>query len=182
MKRMPVERLEARLADITTTNVDAIVNAANEALLPGDGVDGAIHDAAGPELFDACQQIPEVRPGVRCPTGEARITPGFNLPAQFVIHTVAPIWRGGGRREPELLAACYEAVFALAAEHQLRSIVIPPIGCGAFGYPMKDAARIAVRECRAALEAASSLELVLLVAIEDGDHRELVRALTQGID
>src|SRR5689334_1848884 len=100
-------RLQVLQGDITRLSVDAIVNAANERMLGGGGVDGAIHRAAGPELLEACRGVPEVRPGVRCPTGEARITPGFRLPARHVIHTVGPVWRGGSHREPELLASCY---------------------------------------------------------------------------
>src|SRR5689334_19912618 len=100
-------------ADITTLDVDAIVNAANERMLGGGGVDGAIHHAAGPELRQACWQVPEVRPGVRCPTGESRITPGFQLPARYVIHTVGPVWRGGGNGEAELLASCYQSALTL---------------------------------------------------------------------
>src|SRR6187455_720212 len=101
---IPIEVIEA---DITTLKLDAIVNAANERMLGGGGVDGAIHRAAGPRLLDACRAIPEVRPGVRCPTGEARITPGFSLPVKWVIHTVGPVWQGGGAGEDELLASCY---------------------------------------------------------------------------
>ena len=133
-------------ADITTLEVDAIVNAANQAMLGGGGVDGAIHRAAGPELYEACLKVPEVRPGVRCPTGEARITPGFRLPAKFVIHTVGPVYRDGRHGEPELLAACYRNPLALAAEHACRSIAFPCISTGVYGYPIEDAAKIAVRE------------------------------------
>src|SRR5215207_9846446 len=104
--------------DITTLDVDAIVNAANKSLLGGGGVDGAIHRAAGPELLAACRALPEVRPGVRCPTGEARLTPGFHLKARYVIHTAGPVWHGGGRKERELLASCYRHSLALAREHQ----------------------------------------------------------------
>ena len=136
--------------DITTLAVDAIVNAANQRMLGGGGVDGAIHRAAGPELFEACLKVPEVRPGVRCPTGEARITPGFRLPAKFVIHTVGPVYRDGRHGEPELLAACYCNSLALAAEHACRSIAFPCISTGVYGYPIEDAARIAIREVQAA--------------------------------
>jgi O-acetyl-ADP-ribose deacetylase (regulator of RNase III) len=140
--------LEIIEADITTLAVDAIVNAANERMLGGGGVDGAIHRAAGKELLAACRQVPEVRPGVRCPTGESRITPGFGLDARYVIHTVGPIWRGGGRGEPELLASCYRTALALVREHRLQSVAFPAISCGVYGYPLADAARIAVREVR----------------------------------
>lgn len=116
--------------DITTLAVDAIVNAANQVMLGGGGVDGAIHDAAGEELFKACLKVPEVRSGVRCPTGEARITPGFKLPAKFVIHTVGPVYRDGQHGEPEKLAACYRNALALAAENGCKSIAFPCISTG----------------------------------------------------
>ena len=134
--------------DITTLAVDAIVNAANQRMLGGGGVDGAIHRAAGPELYEACLKVPEVRPGVRCPTGEARITPGFRLPAKFVIHTVGPVYRDGRHGEPDLLAACYRNSLALAAENHCRSIAFPCISTGVYGYPLEPAARIALREVR----------------------------------
>ena len=134
--------------DITRTSVDAIVNAANEALLGGGGVDGAIHRAAGRRLLDACRELPQVRPGVRCPTGEARITPGFELPARFVVHTVGPVWQGGGSDEDALLASCYRASLRLARQHDLVSIAFPAISCGVFGYPVARACAIAVRTLR----------------------------------
>ena len=134
--------------DITTLAVDAIVNAANQVMLGGGGVDGAIHDAAGPELYKACLKVPEVRPGVRCPTGEARITPGFRLPAKYVIHTVGPVYRDGLHDEPEKLAACYRNSLALAAENGCKSIAFPCISTGVYGYPKEAAAQIAVREVR----------------------------------
>ncbi len=132
--------------DITTLEVDAIVNAANQAMLGGGGVDGAIHRAAGRELYEACLAVPEVRPGVRCPTGEARITPGFRLPAKFVIHTVGPIYEDGRHGEADLLAACYRNSLALAAENACRSIAFPCISTGVYGYPIEDEAKIAIRE------------------------------------
>ena len=134
--------------DITALAMDAIVNAANQVMLGGGGVDGAIHRAAGPELYEACLKVPEVRPGVRCPTGEARITPGFNLPAKFVIHTVGPVYRDGLHGEPERLAACYRNSLALAAENGCKSIAFPCISTGVYGYPKEEAAQIAVREVR----------------------------------
>src|SRR3954465_2041871 len=123
---MPIEVVQA---DITTLAVDAIVNAANETLTGGGGVDGAIHRAAGPELLAACRAIPEVRPHVRCPTGEARITPGFRLPARFVIHAVGPVWRGGGDGERELLASCYRKALELCSEQGISTLAIPAISC-----------------------------------------------------
>ena len=139
--------------DITKLEVDAIVNAANQVMLGGGGVDGAIHRAAGKELFCACLKVPEVRPGVRCPTGEARITPGFKLPAKFVIHTVGPVYRDGLHEEPEKLAACYRNSLALAAENGCKSIAFPCISTGVYGYPIEDAAKIAVREVEGFLAA-----------------------------
>lgn len=134
--------------DITKLAVDAIVNAANEMMLGGGGVDGAIHDAAGEELLKACRKVLEVRPYVRCPTGEARITPGFRLPAKFVIHTVGPVYRDGQHGEPERLAACYRNSLALAAENDCKSIAFPCISTGVYGYPIEAAAKIAVGEVR----------------------------------
>ena len=161
--------------DIATLAVDAIVNAANQVMLGGGGVDGAIHRAAGRELYEACLKVPEARPGVRCPTGEARITPGFKLPAKYVIHTVGPVYReitapcGGSRPmgkrtrraervprqhgEPERLAACYRNTLALAAENGCKSIAFPCISTGIYGYPIEDAAKIAVREVKEFLAA-----------------------------
>ncbi len=155
-------------SDITTLAVDAIVNAANESLLGGGGVDGAIHRAAGKELLKACRAIPEVRPLVRCPTGEARITPGFNLPARWVIHTVGPVWEGGEAGEDALLAACYRSVFALCREHHIERLALPAISCGVFRFPLRRAASIAVRETRAAL-AARPMRAVFAVFSADVD-------------
>ena len=142
--------------DITTLEVDAIVNAANQRMLGGGGVDGAIHRVAGPALYEACLKVPEVRPGIRCPTGEARITPGFDLPAKFVIHTVGPVYRDGLHGEPELLAACYRNSLALASEKHCRSIAFPCISTGVYGYPLEGAAKIAIREVQAAVSARAS--------------------------
>jgi O-acetyl-ADP-ribose deacetylase (regulator of RNase III) len=141
-------KLVVRHADITTLEVDAIVNAANSRMLGGGGVDGAIHRAAGPRLHVACSQVPEVAPGVRCPTGAARITPGFDLKARYVIHTVGPVYASPGESAP-LLAAAYRSSLALANDHRLGTVAFPAISCGVFGYPLGEAARIAVETVRA---------------------------------
>ena len=172
-----MQELRVQRADITALNLDAIVNAANERLLGGGGVDGAIHRAAGPELLAACRQLPEVSPGIRCPTGESRLTPGFLLPARFVIHTVGPVWTGGESGEPRLLAACYRSVFDVAERVRIRSLAFPAVSCGIFGYPLDLAAGVAVREARDALARAATLELVVLVAFDAAMERVLTNAL-----
>ena len=133
-------RLEARQGNIVTLAVDAIVNAANTTLLGGGGVDGAIHRAAGPQLLEECRKLDG------CPTGQAKITRGHQLAAKHVIHTVGPVWSDGKRGEPELLASCYRESLKLAAAHRLKSIAFPAISCGAYGYPLEQAVKIAVRE------------------------------------
>jgi len=159
-------------ADITRLQVDAIVNAANRTLLGGGGVDGAIHRAAGPELLRACAALPQVAPGVRCPTGEARITPGFRLPASWVIHTVGPVWRGGGHGEETLLARCYRAALELAQSNGVDRIAFPAISTGAYGYPLEPAARTAVAAIRRFDLVAAGIREVLLVGL-DAAMREL---------
>lgn len=154
-------RLAVLAGDITRLDVDAIVNAANESLLGGGGVDGAIHRAAGPQLLAHCRTLGG------CPTGEAKIAPGFRLPARHVIHTVGPVWHGGRQGEPEQLTSCYRSCFRLAREHGLRSLAFPAISCGVYGYPHEAAAKIAVAECRRALAENPALERVLLVAFDE---------------
>lgn len=165
-------------ADITTLAVDAIVNAANESLLGGGGVDGAIHRAAGPELLAACRALPALQRGVRCPTGEARLTPGFRLPARFVIHAVGPVWRGGGHGEAERLAACYRNSLQLAHEHGIATIAFPAISCGVYGYPLDAAATIAVREVRAWLDESRAPPSILLCCFGSSVSAAYRRALT----
>ncbi len=170
-----LDRIEIKRADITTMNVDAIVNAANEHMLGGGGVDGAIHRAAGPGLLEECRRVTEVRPGVRCPTGDARITGGHDLPARFVIHTVGPVWRGGGHQEPDLLASCYRRCLELAVENGARSVAFPAISCGVYGYPLGAAAAIAVREVANFLRQQPSVERVFFVAF-DSTAEDALRA------
>jgi O-acetyl-ADP-ribose deacetylase (regulator of RNase III) len=165
-------------ADLTRLDLDAIVNAANPGLLGGGGVDGAIHRAAGPALLAACRALPEVAPGVRCPTGEARITKGFNLPARYVIHTVGPIWHGGHAGEDDMLARCYRSCIALAVEHGLRSIGFPAISCGVYGYPPEQAARVATTTLRGVLAAHPTLD-VQLCCYDDRMAAIWQHALTQ---
>jgi len=165
--------LEAVQGDITRQEVDAIVNAANETLMGGGGVDGAIHRAAGRELLDACSGLGG------CPTGEARITPGFKLPARHVIHTVGPVWRGGTDGEPGQLADCYRTSLALAREHQCRSVAFPSISTGAYGYPVGLAAMIAVRTVRAVIRETEGIDLVRFVCFSP-DVLSVYASLLQG--
>ena len=158
--------LHVHQGDITKLEVHAIVNAANELMLGGGGVDGAIHRAAGPRLLEACRAVPEVRRGVRCPTGEARITPGFDLPAKFVIHTVGPIFGSGVAGEDQLLAACYRNSLELAEAQDVASIAFPAISCGVYRFPPQRAASIAVRTIREHLGRARTVSSVALVAFD----------------
>lgn len=148
--------------DITTMNVDCIVNAANARMLGGGGVDGAIHRAAGVDLYKACLAVPEVSHNVRLPTGHVRITPAFQLPCKFVIHTAGPIWTDGNYNEEELLASCYRRSLQLAALHG-TSIAIPAISTGIFGFPIELACKIAVREVESFMQNDSDLEDIYLV-------------------
>jgi O-acetyl-ADP-ribose deacetylase (regulator of RNase III) len=161
--------IEVVEADITTLAVDAIVNAANTSLLGGGGVDGAIHRAAGPELLAACREIGG------CPTGEARITPGFRLPARWVVHAVGPRWSGGNRGEADLLAGAYENALRLAHANAARSIAFPCISTGAYGYPAAPAARIALDAIR---RRESTFERIIVCCFSSGDaelYREAIR-------
>ena len=166
------DRLQVLGGDITRLAVDAIVNAANASLLGGGGVDGAIHRAAGPELLAYCRTLGG------CPTGEAKITPGFRLPSKHVIHTVGPVWRDGSQGEAQQLGLCYRNCFLLARKHGLRSIAFPAISCGVYGYPRDAAARIAVAECRMAMRDNPDLEQVLLVAFDESMAKVLQQALS----
>ena len=154
-------QIEVVRGDITTQNVDAIVNAANESLLGGGGVDGAIHRAAGPELVEECRTLGG------CPTGQARITRGYRLPARFVIHTVGPVWHGGGGDEGTLLAGCYRSSLTLAVERGCHSVAFPAISCGVYGYPLEDAARVSVAAAREFVSGSPPLDLIRWVLFDE---------------
>jgi O-acetyl-ADP-ribose deacetylase (regulator of RNase III) len=158
--------------DITKVQADAIVNAANPRMLGGGGVDGAIHRAAGPELLKACRAVPEVHPGVRCPTGEARATGAFRLPAKHVIHTVGPVYRSAVESRP-LLASAYRSCLGLAAELGLQSIAFPAISCGVYGYPLDDGAETALRAC---VETDHTLTLVKFVLFDAAAYEAWLHA------
>jgi O-acetyl-ADP-ribose deacetylase (regulator of RNase III) len=154
------DRLIIQEGDITALQVDAIVNAANTSLLGGGGVDGAIHRRAGPQLLEECRTLGG------CPTSEARITRGYNLPARHVLHAVGPVWGGGQRNEDALLAGCYRSCFALARQHGLKTLAFPAISTGAYGFPADRAARIALAEITRALEENPDIERVIVVCFE----------------
>ena len=168
------DRIEIAEGDITTFEVDAIVNAANSTLLGGGGVDGAIHRAAGPELYEECRTLGG------CPTGEARITRGYDLPAKHVIHTVGPVWNGGKHGEDELLASCYRNSLALAAENRIKTIAFPAISTGVYRFPPDRAARIAVREVRSFLRDNPSIEKVMFVCFGSAARGAYEQALATG--
>jgi O-acetyl-ADP-ribose deacetylase len=170
---LPPPRIHLKQGDITHEQVDAIVNAANESLLGGGGVDGAIHRAAGPELLAECRTLGG------CPTGEARLTRGHRLPARFVIHTVGPIYRDGSEGEAALLHSAYRSSFQLAAEHELASIALPAVSCGVYGYPLDQAARIAIDAAHEAIAAHPSLRDVRFVLFSEPVYQAFERALTE---
>ena len=157
--------LQAIQADITTLNVDAIVNAANESLLPGCGVCGAIHRAAGPELLDECRLLGG------CRTGDAKLTKGYRLPARYIIHTVGPVWHGGQRGEPELLASCYRSSLALANDTGITTLAFPSISTGIYGYPFDEAARIAITATREFAGKPTGLREVMFCCFSEGDFK-----------
>ncbi len=162
-----MSKIEVIRGDITRLEVDAIVNAANEQMLGGGGVDGAIHRAAGPELVEACRAFPILRSDVRCPTGKSRVTLGFRLPARFVIHTVGPIWRGGHENERELLASCYRTSLALAVCVGASTIAFPAISCGVYRFPLDEAADISLRTIKTFVDAGAPIKRVTLVAFDE---------------
>lgn len=164
-------RIKVVTGDITRQDVDAIVNAANQSLLGGGGVDGAIHRAAGPKLIEECRTLGG------CATGDAKITRGYNLPAKHVIHAVGPRWRGGAHGEAELLASCYRNCFALSVENGIRTIALPAISTGIYGYPLEEATKIAIRETREFLRSDSAIDRVVFVCFDERTREVYEREL-----
>ncbi|MGA9669861.1 MAG: O-acetyl-ADP-ribose deacetylase [Terracidiphilus sp.] len=173
-----IDRIVILQTDITTLAVDAIVNAANSSLLGGGGVDGAIHDAAGPELLEECRSLGG------CETGQAKITKGYRLPAKHIIHAVGPVWSGGEHGERELLASCYVSCFAIARKRELRSLAFPAISCGAYRFPVNLAVEIGMREAIAELNANDAIEKVIFACFDDvvyrSHRREFAKQLESG--
>ena len=168
-----IDRISLVREDITKLQVDAVVNAANNSLLGGGGVDGAIHRAAGPRLLEECRSLGG------CSTGDAKITQGYNLPATWVIHTVGPVWSGGGQDEDNLLARCYQRCLALAGQQHIKTIAFPAISAGVYGFPMERAAQIAVTQVHAHLQQGTSPESVTLVAFNDRAFRAYTAAIQE---
>lgn len=166
-----MDEIEILLGDITQLSIDAIVNAANQTLLGGGGVDGAIHRAAGPELLAACRKLGG------CETGQAKLTPGYKLPAKFVIHTVGPVWRHGKHHEPELLASCYRNSLNLAVTNTIKSIAFPAISCGVYGYPITKAVKIAVSEVTQFLKNHNQIKKVIFCYFSEDIYLEYKREL-----
>jgi O-acetyl-ADP-ribose deacetylase (regulator of RNase III) len=165
------DRIQILKTDITTLSVEAIVNAANSSLLGGGGVDGAIHRAAGPELLRECRLLGG------CETGDAKLTKGYRLPAKYVVHTVGPVWNGGNKREPELLANCYRSCFAIAREHDLRTLAFPAISCGIYGYPIDLATEIAVRETLIEIASNNAIEKIVFACFNEPIYEAYLQQL-----
>src|ERR1044072_6601770 len=169
------DRMEVVQGDITKMQTEAIVNAANSSLLGGGGVDGAIHRAAGPDLVHECRLLGG------CKTGQAKMTKGYRLPAKYIIHTVGPVWNGGHQKEPELLASCYRESLKLAANNQIATLACPAISCGIYGYPIPQAAQLAIREVASFLETNPAIQKVFFFCFEDDvfeAYREALEGLT----
>lgn len=165
------EKIKVIKGDLTSMEVDAIVNAANTHLTNGGGINGAVHEAAGEELTEACKALGD------CPTGQAKITKGFALPAKYIIHAVGPIWRGGNKGEPKLLASCYLNTLKLALEHEIKTIAFPAVSCGIYGYPISQAALIAVKETANFLELHNELQSVIFVCFDDSVYEAYLHAV-----